>query len=126
MTKADEMPFAICPSVQAAFDLLGKKWTGLVVMSLSGGERCFSELVKSVPKLSPRLLALRMKELEREGLATRRVDSGSPVRVAYALTEKGRALLPVMRGVADWARAWSPAMDREGPYRVRASRQHAG
>ena len=52
------------------------------------------------------MLAARMKELEGAGLVSRTVDTGSPVRVLYALTEKGRQLVPVMRGIEAWAREW--------------------
>jgi len=93
--------------VQAAFELLGKKWTGLILHELLSGERSFSELERAVPSLSSRMLALRMKELESTDLLVRQVEPGPPLRVAYRLTDKGKALGPVMRGIAAWARVWS-------------------
>jgi len=53
------------------------------------------------------MLTERLKELEAAGIVTRTVDTGTPVRTTYQLTEKGRALIPVMRGIEQWARAWS-------------------
>jgi DNA-binding HxlR family transcriptional regulator len=98
---------SICPSVQDAFDVLGRKWTGLIVHLLSGGERHFCEMEKAVPALSARMLAARIKELEEEGIVLRTVHASSPVRVTYQLTEKGRDLIPVMAGIEEWARKWA-------------------
>ena len=106
---------ALCPTVQAAFDLLGKKWTGLILRRLMGGPLCFSELVRAVPALSPRMLALRVKELEMTGMVARSVSMDTPVRVSYALTAKGQALEPVLRGIEDWARAWNENLPGEAP-----------
>jgi DNA-binding HxlR family transcriptional regulator len=101
----------LCPSVERAFEILGKKWSGLIIRELSVGERHFCELEKGIPALSARMLTERIKELEGEGIVTRTVHTESPVRVVYNLTEKGRALIPVMRGIEAWARQWaeSPA-----------------
>lgn len=98
---------ALCPKVQAAFDLMSRKWTGLIMRELLAGERCFSELARAVPSLSARMLALRMRELEAAGILVRVVSPGPPLRVSYSLTEKGRALRPVLEGLASWARRWS-------------------
>ena len=98
---------SLCPRVQAAFEMLGKKWTGLILHELTGGERCFMALERAVPSLSSRMLALRMKELEALDLVARQVEPGPPLRVIYRLAPKGRALEPVMRGLAGWAREWN-------------------
>jgi DNA-binding HxlR family transcriptional regulator len=104
---ANDEAEGLCPRVQAAFELLGRKWTGLIVHELLSGDRCFSELARSVPSLSARMLALRMRELEAAGILVRSVSPGPPLRVSYSLTEKGRALKPVLGGLAAWARKWS-------------------
>jgi DNA-binding HxlR family transcriptional regulator len=96
----------VCSTVERAFALLGKKWAGLIVHVLAGGPRHFCEVQQAIGSLSARMLAARMKELEAEGLVARTVETGSPVRVRYALTEKGRALEPALRGVEQWARKW--------------------
>jgi DNA-binding HxlR family transcriptional regulator len=96
----------ICPSVERAFGLLSRKWAGLIVHVLAGGPRHFCEVQQAIGSLSARMLAARMKELEREGLVRRAVQTGSPVRVRYSLTDKGRALEPALRAVEQWARRW--------------------
>jgi DNA-binding HxlR family transcriptional regulator len=100
-------PEQLCPAVEKAFDVLGRKWTGLIIRELSGGPHHFCDMEKGIPSLSARMLTERMRELEAAGIVRRTVDTGSPVRTSYDLTEKGRALIPVMRGIEQWARAWS-------------------
>jgi DNA-binding HxlR family transcriptional regulator len=97
----------ICPAVEGAFNLLARKWAGLVIHVLASGGRRFSELECAIPGVSPRMLNERIKELEEAGIVTRSVETARPVRVRYELTDKGRALLPVVRGIEKWARAWA-------------------
>jgi DNA-binding HxlR family transcriptional regulator len=94
---------ALCPRVEAAFSLLAKKWTGLILYSLIDGELHFSELELAIPALSARVLTQRIRELEERGIVDRRVSPSSPPRVSYRLTERGRSLAEVVRGIADWA-----------------------
>jgi len=97
----------LCPIVEGAFELLGRKWVGLIVHVLAERELHFSELEKAIPPLSARMLAVRVRELEEAGLVERRVHTGSPVRVTYSLTEKGRELVPVLGKFVDWAHKWN-------------------
>jgi DNA-binding HxlR family transcriptional regulator len=99
----------VCSSVERAFGLLGRKWAGLIVHVLAGGPRHFCEVQQAIGSLSARVLAARMRELEAEGLVRRTVETGSPVRVQYCLTDKGKALEPALRAVEQWARKWLPA-----------------
>ena len=92
-----------CPQVEAAFGLLAKKWTSLIVFSLKGGELYFCDLEKAIPSLSARVLTERVRELELFGIVERRVGQASPVRVSYRLTARGKALAEVIQGIADWA-----------------------
>lgn len=73
---------------------------------LMDGPLRFSEIGQLVPDLSDRLLSERLKELENEGIVERRVYDETPVRVEYALTEKGRALEPALRALKSWAREY--------------------
>ncbi len=98
---------ALCASVEAAFNLLGRKWAGLVIHVLACGQLHFSELEEAIPGVSARMLTERIRELEEAGVVTRTVQAGPPVRVLYSLSEKGRALVPVMAGIEKWARAWN-------------------
>ena len=95
--------------MEKAFDVLGRKWTGLIIRQLCDGPRHFCDVERGVSAVSARMLTERLKELEAAGIVTRTVDTGTPVRTTYQLTEKGRALIPVMRGIEQWALAWSGA-----------------
>jgi DNA-binding HxlR family transcriptional regulator len=95
-----------CTHYHRAVELIGKRWTGAIVFVLMDGPLRFSEIKQLVPELSDRLLSERLKELESEGIVARRVIDDSPVRVQYALTEKGRALQPVVQGLKSWAHSW--------------------
>jgi DNA-binding HxlR family transcriptional regulator len=83
-------PTACCPYYHQAVELIGKRWTGAIVGVLMERPLRFSQIAAAVPQLSDRLLSERMKELEARGVVERRVSPGPPVRVEYALTEKGR------------------------------------
>mgnify|MGYP000291889130 CR=1 FL=1 len=96
----------VCPVVERAFTLLGKKWMGLIIHTLSKGPFHFCELERILLALNARTLSQRLKELEVEGLVTRTVHTGNPVRVTYQLTEKGMDLIPVLASFAEWARRW--------------------
>jgi len=100
-------PAVASSAVESAFDVLGRKWAGLIIRQLSSGPRHFCEMERGIPAVSARMLTERMKELEAAGIVHRAVETGTPVRTVYDLTEKGRALIPVMRGIEDWACAWS-------------------
>lgn len=103
---AKEQPPGVCPHFHAAIELIGKRWTGAIVVALTEGPLRFGELAKAVPGLSDRLLSRRLQELEREGLVRREVEPGSPVRVIYSLTEAGAELRPALAELKSWARRW--------------------
>ena len=86
----------ICPRYEHAAQLLGKRWTGLLLNALLEGPRRFCELTSLVEGLSDRVLSDRLRELETENIVQRIVYPQIPVRVEYQLTEKGRALKPVV------------------------------
>lgn len=93
----------LSPSVESAFDLLGKRWTGLIIHSLLNGHCRFKEIAESVPGVSDRMLSERFKELEEAGIVRRIVYPETPVRIEYRLTERGAALQPVIREIQTWA-----------------------
>ena len=95
-----------CGLYHRAVELIGKRWTGAIVLVLLDGPLHFSGIRQLVPELSDRLLSERLKELEAEGIVERRVLDGSPVRVEYSLTEKGQALEPAIRALKEWGREW--------------------
>lgn len=99
----------VCPHFHGAVELIGKKWTGAILYSLSTGSMRFGELKSGVPGMSDRLLSARLKELEKAGLIDREVHQCSPVKVTYELTEKGHSLSPIMESLSDWAAHWHKA-----------------
>jgi DNA-binding HxlR family transcriptional regulator len=96
----------VCPYYHQAIELVGKRWTGAIVDALLPGPRRFSEIAQAIPQISDRLVSMRLRELEAEGIVERQVLDGSPVRVEYALTSKGAALEPAIRALRTWARDW--------------------
>ena len=96
-----------CPNYHRAVELVGRRWTGAILRALLADVCRFNELAATVPGLSDRMLAERLRELESEGLVLRKVIPTSPVRVEYTLTEKGRALESVVRALAGWAETWA-------------------
>src|SRR5215469_5734184 len=93
-------------AVAATADIIGTKWTALIVHDLSEGPRRFMELEHACPGISPRTLSERLDTLEREGVLIRRSYPESPPRVEYELTAKGRALLPIIREMRKFGRSW--------------------
>lgn len=99
-------PAPICPHFHAAIELIGKRWSGAILSSLTEGPRRFGELAKTVPGVSDRLLSERLRELEDEGVVERTVEPDAPVRVSYALTPKGAELKPAIGKLREWAQRW--------------------
>jgi DNA-binding HxlR family transcriptional regulator len=97
---------AFCPYFHRAVELIGRRWTGAIVRALLRGVVHFSDLTRVIPDLSDRMLSERLKELEAEGIVARTVIPAMPVRVEYRLTEKGRALEPVLDAISQWAGEW--------------------
>ena len=106
---AARQSLTICARFQSAADLLGKRWTALIVQQLQDKPRRYSELASALDVVSERRLIQRLKELERAGVVERRVIDDQPVRVEYRLTDKGRALGRVVGGLQRWAERWIPA-----------------
>lgn len=72
---------------------------------MSGSKR-FKDISNLIPSMSDKMLSERMKDLESEGILVRHVYPETPVRIEYELTDKGRALQPVMNQIQDWAEKW--------------------
>ena len=100
-----------CTGFQRAIEFIGRRWNGAILYVLLDGPCRFNELLTRVPNISDRLLTERLRELEAEGMVTREVQPGPPVRVVYELTDAGRALNEVIQSISTWARAWMPATD---------------
>ncbi len=93
-------------AVAATAEIIGAKWTALLVHDLSEGPRRFSELERSCQGISPRTLAERLRALEADGILERRSYPETPPRVEYRLTEKGESLLPIIDAMRAFGHAW--------------------
>jgi len=94
-----------CP-VCATSDIVCGKWTLLIIRDLAEGRARFCELERSLAGISPRTLSLRLRDLEQEGIVERQSFAEVPPRVEYALTEKGRALIPIIEDMRAYGRRW--------------------
>ena len=96
---------ASCPVCRTA-DIVCGKWTLLVIRDLAEGAARFCELERSLAGISPRTLSLRLRALEEEGILERRTFPEVPPRVEYRLTEKGRALVPIIEAMRGYGSRW--------------------
>ena len=94
-----------CPVCRTAEIVCGK-WTLLVIRDLAEGRSRFCELERSLHGISPRTLSLRLRALEEEGIVERQTFPEVPPRVEYALTDKGRALAPLIEDMRTYGRIW--------------------
>jgi DNA-binding HxlR family transcriptional regulator len=92
-----------CRTFQDALELVGRRWTGAILLAALRGARRFGEFRAAVPGLSDRLLAQRLKELEADGLIERTVIPSTPVQIRYAPTPDGEALMAVLQPLVDWS-----------------------
>jgi DNA-binding HxlR family transcriptional regulator len=93
-------------AVAATAEIIGAKWTALLVHDLSEGPRRFSELERSCHGISPRTLAERLRVLEGEGIVERQSYAEAPPRVEYSLTDKGESLLPIIDAMREFGHEW--------------------
>ncbi len=101
MTAPTE-PLEVCPDLTSAFELLGKRWTALILDVLANRPARFCEIARGIPGLSDRLLTERLKELTAAGLV-QHTPSGN-TSSAYELTDAGRRLLPGLNQIRQWAK----------------------
>ena len=99
----------VCAKFHKAVELIGARWSGAILQVLMRGPVRYAELRQAVPDISDRMLCERLRELEDAAIVTRRVEPDPPVRVAYELTEKGRALEPSLAAIGKWADKWLAA-----------------
>lgn len=104
-----DTPLALEPHIgciAAAMDIIGNKWTALLLRDLAEGTKRFSELEKSVG-CNPRTLSQRLDDLEAHGIIAREKGCNDSLRSEYALTDKGTDLIPVLRQMAAWGEKYS-------------------
>ncbi|HLC99219.1 MAG TPA: helix-turn-helix domain-containing protein [Candidatus Nanoarchaeia archaeon] len=91
-------------------DFIGKRWTLLILLELykgRSGSRRYSELKNSLPGITPKILSARLKELEKEKLIRKDIDTASfPVRCDYSLTQSGEDFIKIIKDMKKWAIRW--------------------
>ena len=97
-----------CP-VCATAEVVCGKWTLLLIRDLAEGSARFCELERSLEGISPRTLSLRLRALEEEGILERQTFPEVPPRVEYGLTDKGRALIPIVDAMRSYGEEWLDA-----------------
>ena len=93
----------VCQTISELLSRIGDKWTVLVVSALADGSRRFNQLRREIPSVSQRMLTLTLRNLERDGLVSRKVTPSIPPRVDYALTELGHSLQEPVLALERWA-----------------------
>jgi len=88
-------------SVEAAIEAIGGKWKGVILYHLSTTKR-FNELRKLMPSITQRMLTKQLRELERDGILSRKIYAEVPPKVEYSLTEFGRTLQPILKELEKW------------------------
>ena len=94
-------------TVERTVNVIGGKWTTLIVRELLGGTKRFGEIRTSLTGVSPKTLTDRLRELEAHGILEREVYAEVPPRVEYSLTERGRALRPIFDAMSEWGGKWT-------------------
>lgn len=109
---------AYCARFHYAIELIGRRWTGAILLALRCGRSRYSEIRDAVPGLSDHLLCHRLRELEATALIERAVTPTTPVQVRYRLTPMGDGLGPALDALSIWANRWlgaDPATDHTTP-----------
>lgn len=97
--------------IASAMEIIGNKWTALILRDLFGGPKRFCELEKSVGSINPRTLSQRLDDLEAHDIINKQSFNEVPPRIEYSLTEKGQDLLPILKQMAAWGDKHYPTSD---------------
>ena len=97
-------------SVEAALDVLGGKWKGVIVFQLFSGTKRFNELHRSFQGITHRMLVLQLQELEKDGVIHRQVYPEVPPKVEYSLTPFGQSLRPILLLIREWGEEYTETL----------------
>nr|WP_220453355.1 helix-turn-helix domain-containing protein [Peribacillus asahii] len=100
--KAQHMNIKKTDPVEATLELIGGKWKPLIIWHLTDKTMRFSELKKSLPKITQKMLTQQLREMEYHGLIHRKVYAQVPPKVEYSLTELGESLVPFLEIMCQW------------------------
>jgi DNA-binding HxlR family transcriptional regulator len=120
-----DLGMGYCPSYHHAAELVGRRWNGVIIRALLLGATRFTEIAEQIPEMSDKMLASRLRELEDEGVVVRTVEPTVPVRVGYALTEKGLDLHRAVSALAEWADYWMPEDSDDWTVSTKAERDRS-
>lgn len=99
--KQKHVDYENCP-IEAALDVIGGKWKGVILNRLLGQTLRFNELKRTIPRITQRMLTTQLREMERDKLLVRKIYAQIPPRVEYSLTDKGESLKPVLGHLLQW------------------------
>lgn len=99
----DKLENTVCP-VTATIALIGGRWKTIILYVLSAHTRRFGEISVRIPLISRKVLSEQLKELEADGLITRKQFKEIPPRVEYSLTALGKSLTPILNDIAVWGK----------------------
>ncbi|MGH7241510.1 MAG: winged helix-turn-helix transcriptional regulator [Candidatus Saccharimonadales bacterium] len=117
-TLADPVQSTLEPKVgciAGAMEIIGNKWTALILRDLASGSNRFCNLEKSVGNINPRTLSQRLDDLEEHGIITKQTFAEVPPRTEYTLTKKGQDLTPVLEAMATWGNKYYDPGTEECP-----------
>lgn len=100
-------------SLVHTMNIIGNKWKPIILYLLSNGPMRFGLLNTLIPTISKKVLTNQLKELETDGLILRESFAETPPRVEYSLTEKSQGLMPILKGLSEWANNAFPEIDFE-------------
>ena len=92
--------------MEATLPLIGNKWKVLILRDLLPGTKRFGELKKSIGSVSQKVLTAQLRDMEGNGLLSRKVYAEVPPRVEYTLTDLGYSLKPILDAMRDWGEAY--------------------
>ncbi|MHA6531820.1 winged helix-turn-helix transcriptional regulator [Paenibacillus sp. BAC0078] len=102
-------------SLQNTIELIGGKWKGVLLYHLIGGPKRFNEIRRLCPDITQRMLAIQLRDLERDGLVHRKVYPQVSRKVEYSLTEWGRGLETALLNIKSWGEAYREEYCKEHP-----------
>lgn len=103
------IPIKVCPYLESCFEILGRRWNGLIIHYLSICPEFtahFSDMKRDLPDITPRSLSLKLTELTEHGLVIKKVTEGTPVNISYHLSDKGQQLAIALQPVQAWAQQY--------------------
>lgn len=123
-THAEEAIGGACPSFITAMDVIGRRWTGIIIEAIGQGNSGFADISRFVGHIGDTMLAKRLREMEGDCLIERAVAPGPPIRVTYTLTVAGLGLLPILEDITSWGHAYSLAETPEAEKTTRHEGAH--